>query len=167
MAAALRTATESLLLVANSVDATDWLPGVRAVRDSRAERGSLVGIHTALSVSSVSGEDVLVVAWDMPFVTPALLRLLREKLTPSVYAAVPETSELQPFCAAYSRRCLPIIEAAIDAGELRVSALVDALPVVRRIGTSELARVGDPDRLFYNVNSPADLARAEAMARGG
>jgi len=109
----------------------------------------------------------VVVAWDLPFVTQSLIRLLREKLTPPVFAAIPETSELQPFCAAYSRRCLPIVEAALDAGELRVSALIDSLPLVRRIGISELAKIGDPDRLFYNVNSPADLARAEAMARGG
>jgi len=153
-----------LLLVANADDATTWLPGTPTVRDTRTERGSLVGIHTALSAG---GDDAVVVAWDLPFVTQSLIRLLREKLTPPVFAAIPETSELQPFCAAYSRRCLPIVEAALDAGELRVSALIDSLPLVRRIGISELAKIGDPDRLFYNVNSPADLARAEAMARGG
>lgn len=163
VATALRDATDSLLLVANAPDAATWLPELRTLRDARPERGSLVGIHTALSGA---GGDVVVVAWDMPFVTGALIRLLVERLTTPVYAAVPETSELQPFCAVYSRRCLPLVERALDAGELRVSAFIDSLPVVRRVGQSELETVGDPDRMFFNVNSPADLARAEEMARG-
>jgi molybdenum cofactor guanylyltransferase len=104
----------------------------------------------------------------MPFVTTGLFRILREALVAGVYAAVPDTEAgLQPLCAAYSWRCLPLIEAAIDAGNLRVTDFVESLPAVRRIGVSELRGAGDPDRLFFNVNTPADLETAERMARGG
>jgi molybdopterin-guanine dinucleotide biosynthesis protein A len=32
----------------------------------------------------------------------------------------------------------------------------------RLIGDEELGRFGDPERLLFNVNTPEDLARAEA-----
>ena len=165
MAAALRGSVDDLMVVSNAPDAGDWLPNVRVVRDVRTERGSLIGIHTALSAAQ---EDVLVAAWDMPFLNAGLTSMIRSRLTPPVFAAVPETSTgLEPLCAAYSLRCLPLIEKAIDAGELRVSALVDQLPVVRRIGPTELREAGDPERLFFNVNTAEELAAAERMARGG
>jgi hypothetical protein len=47
-----------------------------------------------------------------------------------------------------------------------VSDFVDSLPVVRRIGISELAKAGDPERLFFNANTPHALELAEEMARG-
>ncbi|MGH7622350.1 MAG: molybdenum cofactor guanylyltransferase, partial [Gemmatimonadaceae bacterium] len=65
VAAALRAATDSLLLVANDPQAPDWLPNVRVERDVLPDIGSLGGIHAALVHA---GTAVIVVAWDMPFV---------------------------------------------------------------------------------------------------
>ena len=48
VAAALAGACDSLLLVANSPDAGEWLPGVRVVRDVLPDVGSLGGLHAAL-----------------------------------------------------------------------------------------------------------------------
>jgi len=150
--------------VANAPDAPRWLEDVRTQTDVVAARGSLVGLHAALSAAQ--GDDVLVVAWDMPFVTRDLLQLVRSRMSAPVYAAVPESSQgLEPFCAAYSSRCLALVERHVHDGVLRVGTLIDALPVVRRIGVGELAACGDPARLFFNVNSAADLALAERMAR--
>lgn len=164
VATALRGAFDRLILVSNAPDAEDWLPDASVIRDVRPERGSLIGIHTALSAAR---DDVLIAAWDMPFLNAPLIGMIHARLSPAVFAAIPETSTgLEPFCAAYSLRCLPLIESAIVAGELRVSALIDRLPVVRRIGPSELREAGDPDRMFFNVNTAEDLAAAERMARG-
>lgn len=159
---ALRGAVSEVILVANDPRAEEWLPGVRTVADGRPERGSLVGVHSALSAAV---DDVLLVAWDMPFVTTRALHTIRTMLSSTVSLAVPETSHgVEPFCAAWSRRCLTAIDGAIAAGELRLSSLVDTLPVVRRIGIGEL---GGDERLFFNVNTAADLETAERMARGG
>ncbi len=158
--------TRDVLVVANDQALRDALaaPGRRVVGDARAERGSLVGLHTAITAAD---DDVLVVAWDMPFVTTKLLGLIAERLVPPIHAAIPETSHgLEPLCAAYARAALPYVESAIDAGRMRLSELADALPIVRRIGVFELAAAGDPDRLFFNVNTPADLTLAERMTRG-
>src|SRR5207302_2187726 len=66
---------EPPLLVANAPEGPRWRPDLRTVPDVRPECGSLGGIYTA--VASGAG-PVLCVAWDMPFVTPELLRALVE-----------------------------------------------------------------------------------------
>ena len=154
-----------VVLVANAPDANAWLPHARVARDVDDRRGSLLGLHTALTAAG--GDDVLVVAWDMPFVTAALLRFIASRLMAPIQAAVPESvNGLEPFCTAYSARCLPVVERQLSANELRMGAFIDELPVVRRIGAGELGPFGDPSRLFFNVNTATDLASAEGMARG-
>jgi molybdopterin-guanine dinucleotide biosynthesis protein A len=162
---ALEPVVAEILLVANADRAREWLPGVRVVPDIRPERGSLVGLHTALA--SAAPKNILVVACDMPFVTVGLLAALRARLADGVFAVIPETVEgLHPFCAAYASRCLPLVEAALDAGELRMTAAIDRFPMVRRLGATDLAPLGDAHRLLFNVNTPDDLAEANRMARG-
>src|SRR5262249_7311953 len=67
--AALRGVSDDLLLSANDPAAVAWLPGIRTVADVRPGVGSLGGIYSALIHS---GGPVIVVAWDMPFVTSSL-----------------------------------------------------------------------------------------------
>ena len=163
VAAALRAVASDLVLVANDPDANRWLPGVPAYRDERNERASLVGLAT--SIKRAKGA-VLVVAWDMPFVVPELLRLISSQLAPRAAAVVPEGPRgLEPMCALYTRQCLPIIERALDRDELRLGSLVTQLPGLVRIPLERVSGVGDPARLFFNVNSPADLELAERLAR--
>ena len=159
---ALLDVSSEVILISNAVDAPRWLPGTRVFADVRDERGSLVGIHTALMQAQSS---VIVVAWDMPFVTAELLRLIRDRGRDEPFAAVPQgPGGLEPFCATYTPACLPVIEAALDAGELRMSTVLERLPSLTRIPVAEISVVGDPSRLFFNVNDAADLALAEQMS---
>jgi molybdopterin-guanine dinucleotide biosynthesis protein A len=165
VANALLGVTGDVILVANSADAETWLPsppGIPVVADVRPERGSLVGIHTALSGGK---RDVMVVAWDMPFVTTRLLELIRERGRVERFATVPEGARgLEPFCALYTSACLPFIESALDAGDLRMSSALDRLPTMTRVSRGEIETIGDPTRLFFNVNTAQDLESAEQMA---
>lgn len=152
------------MLVSNAPDSSTWLGDAFVVRDNRSERGSLIGLHTALSNLPAPAEGAIVVAWDMPFVTVELLGLLASAPA-EAFASMPIGPRgAEPMCAYYSRQCLPAIEAALDAGDLRLSALIDRLPNVHRIPAAEVARCGDPTRLFFNVNTPSDLAFADSMA---
>jgi molybdopterin-guanine dinucleotide biosynthesis protein A len=161
VADALRAVTAELIVVSNAVEATTWLPEVRVVSDIRPERGSLVGLHTALSHA---GTTVMVVAWDMPFVRADLLRLIRERGRFEPLATVPEgTNGLEPFCAMYTPACLPIIESALDVGELRMSTVLARFPSMTRVSAAELASLGNPARLFFNVNNLEDLRLAEEI----
>ena len=161
-AAALAAVTDELLLVANDEASTAWLPGARRCTDVRPGLGSLGGIHAALAHA---GGPVLILAWDMPFVPPALLA---EILDASAEAdvVVPESGSrrgIEPLCAFYAATCLPAIEQRLDADDRRVIGFYDDVRVVR-IPHDRVARHGDPAMLFMNVNTPEDLGLAEAYA---
>ncbi len=181
VARALRLVTDDLLLVANAPEARTWLPGVRTVADVRPGEGALGGLHAALAcagdASSVGASiaafadgtpsDVLVVAWDMPYVSAALLGVMRARgEAGDVDAVLPESDGsrrgVEPLCAWYSARCLAPITAALDAGDRRVIAFLDAVRVAR-VPLEEVRRFGDPDRLFGNVNTADDLVRLQGM----
>ena len=160
--AALEPVVDDLLLIANDDRATDWLPGVRCEADVLRDVGSIAGIHAAL----VHAESaVLVVAWDMPFVTADLLRGIRDA-GHDADAAVPESDSrrgLEPLCAYYSPPCVAAIETRIAAGDRRVIAFYDDVRMVR-VPADVVATFGNPAFLFMNVNTPEERVRAEAHA---
>ena len=60
--------------------------------------------------------------------------------------------------------CLGVAERLLGAGERRARALGEAAGA-RRLAPAEVARHGDPARIFRSVNTPQDLAAAEALVR--
>lgn len=157
VAAALRSATDDLLLVANDPGAAMWLPGIRTLSDVRPGAGSLGGIYSALVHA---GTPVIVVAWDMPFVTSSLLAPMRGHDADIVVYESRSPRGLEPLCAFYRPSCVEPIAERIDAGDLRVVGFFDHVRVRR------LPAPSDPDRTFMNVNTPSDLALAEGLAAG-
>ena len=158
--AALRASADDAIAIANDPAVERELPGVRVHPDSRAERGGLSGLYSAL----IHAKDAaLVVAWDMPFVSAELLRELRRTGEESATAVVPEGPHgPEPLCAYYPRTCLATIDRQLGKNNLRLGAFVDALPARVIMPLAEVARFGEPERLFANVNSPLEL---EAAAR--
>ncbi|GLC24283.1 molybdenum cofactor guanylyltransferase [Roseisolibacter agri] len=163
VAAALRAACDPLLLVAHAPDAGDWLPGVRVVGDVHRDMGALGGLHAALWHARA---PVLVVAWDMPFVTPALLDALLALGRAGARAALSlhPDGHAEPLCAYYDAACVREAEALLRAGERRAAALGGAVGAVMLGGTA-LAALGDPRTLLASVNTPDDLARAARAYR--
>lgn len=153
------------LLIANAPDAAAWRTDLRTLPDVRPGFGTLGGIYTAVTAAAA---PVVCVAWDMPFVPPALLSALVDRMSSGEYDAVlPESAGrrgLEPLCAVYGAACVPAIAQRLEQGDLKaISFHADV-----RIGIVPLAEVrvfGDPDELFFNVNTPDDLARAEALWR--
>ena len=161
----LREAADDLLLIANDPASREWLPGVPTASDVRTNCGSLGGIHAAIVRAA---GPVLVIAWDMPFVPPALLRRLRDS-SARADAVLPESGSrrgLEPLCAYYSPSCVPAIERRLDAGDMRVVSFFDDVRV-ERVPEREVRTFGDPAVLFMNVNTPDDLALAERHATDG
>jgi molybdopterin-guanine dinucleotide biosynthesis protein A len=159
----LRDVTDDLLLVANHPAAVEWLPDVPVQADLVPNAGGLGGIHAALHRAQTS---VLIVAWDMPFVPAPLLSRLRD-MGDAADVAVPESDSsrrgVEPLCAFYAPACLPFIEHSLAQGDLRVVGF-HANVRVARLPADEVFAFGDPELLFMNVNTPDDLARAEAHA---
>lgn len=152
---------EAPLLIANDPTAPEWVPGLRAVRDIRPGAGAAGGVLTAVTVAPA---PVVVVAWDMPFVSPALIRALADGLV-GVDAFLPESDGrrgVEPLCAAYGPGTAAAISAALDRGDFRAVGFHEAV----KVGILTLERVrqiGDPALLFLNVNTADDLREAENL----
>lgn len=151
------------LLVANSPDAPSWRPDLEVVEDVRPGAGALGGIYTAVVRAPA---PVICLAWDMPFVSPELLQALAAGLERHD-AMLPESGGprgLEPLVAAYGAACEAAVRASIDAGDLR------AVGFHPRVGLgilplADVRRFGDPDLLFFNVNTANDLERANELWR--
>ena len=137
-------------------------PEYRIAVDRFAGGGALGGIYTGLEAA---GSDwALVVACDLPFISPPLLRHLAGRRD-GVDAVAPVIGgRAEPTHALYSRRCLPAIRARLEAGQLKAAGFLEDV-AVRYLDEAELRRY-DPELLsFFNINYPGDLARARALAR--
>jgi molybdopterin-guanine dinucleotide biosynthesis protein A len=162
-----RTLTDALgappLLVANAPDAAAWRADLRVVADLRPGLGALGGIYTAVVEAPA---PVVCVAWDMPFVSVPLVRALADGLA-GHDALLPESDAphgVEPLCAAYGPACRDAIAATLDAGDLRAVGFHPRISV-GILPLSEIRRFGDPGRLFFNVNTADDLARADELWR--
>lgn len=122
----------------------------------------LCGVLAAME--SAAPRDVLAVGCDMPFLTPALLAWMAARDGPALLEV---EGRLEPLPGRYPARSRNQIAGAIRDGEAMGSALASI--GAELVGEDELARFGEPGRLCFNVNEPADLERASAMlaARSG
>lgn len=139
--------------------------GLPLYKDILPGMGALSGLYTALSAAR--WPVVVVVACDMPFIKPVLLRTqCRMLVEESADVVVPRSPlGLEPMHAAYHREnCLPAIRAALDTGKRKVSSWYPEVRV-RVLEPNEVA-VYDPEFLsFINVNDPEEFRRAETLAR--
>jgi molybdopterin-guanine dinucleotide biosynthesis protein A len=148
---------EEVLLVGGTPPA--GAPG-RAVADPAGEPSALRGLVGALAAAAAP--RVLVVATDLPLVTPDLLLAL--VAYPDADVVVPRSAAgFEPLCALYRREAvLPLARARLARGELSLHGLLDELaPAV--LGGAQLAAVDPDGTALLNANTPEDLARARAL----
>lgn len=149
------------LLIANHPDARSWRADLEVVPDIRPGLGSLGGLYTAVVAGPA---PVVVTGWDMPFVKPGLLTRLAHGLA-EADACLPWSNGprgMEPMCAAYSPGCVAAITESLDQGDLRAVAFHDRIRL-SILSQDEVARYGEPSRLFFNVNTAADLQQADAL----
>jgi molybdopterin-guanine dinucleotide biosynthesis protein len=139
--------------------------GLPVVNDALAEEGSTVGLYSA--VLAAPTHRVICLACDMPFVEPHFLRLLAER-SRGFDVFVPRHGEyLQPLCAVYSKAVLSAYLEFIRSGRRRI------FDIYADFNTGYLdmdgGEYGDPEALFTNINTPAELeaARKRAVAEEG
>jgi len=160
----LRPLVDDLFLVADDPAPFAGL-GLPVLPDVHRGCGALGGIHAALT--HAAHPLVLCAACDMPHIGPGVLELLLGSAGPDDDALIPHTGAgAEPLLAVYARGALPAIERAIAAGRLRIMDALEGLRV-RFLDERDLAGA-DPERLsFVNVNTPAELAAARAVAAAG
>lgn len=136
---------------------------VITVTDTVAGEGPLFGMATGLGAAT--GEHCLILGVDMPFLQPALLRLLVGRLRAARAESgarwvVPIAERRpQPLCSAIARDALPMLRAHLDAGDRAPMAIAADLGLAR---LDEAAwRVADPDgQSFMDVDTPEALEAA-------
>jgi molybdopterin-guanine dinucleotide biosynthesis protein A len=131
------------------------------IEDIFPDCGPLAGIHAALR--HTSSELNLMLAVDMPFVSPELLAFLFELAeNNSEIVTVPQLNRrTQPLCGIYRREFADVAEAALRAGRYKIDA-VFADVSVKLIDEHALASAGFSERDFFNVNTPEDQIAGES-----
>ena len=128
-------------------------------------QGPLSGIMGALA--NARHDLCVVVAVDMPFLNPALLRHLVQ-LADGVDVVLPIIESDRPEClhAVYRTSCLAHGTKALDGGRHKVTSFFADIRVRRVMGPS--LRAVDPNlESFENINTPRELARVMAGANAG
>jgi molybdenum cofactor guanylyltransferase len=139
------------------------------VEDDWPAAGPLGGIATALRTTIA--EWNLILACDLPYLTPDWLAYLAERARKSSADAVAPVSDhgSEPLCAFYRKSCEPAARTAVAAGHLKVREFIADLKNGGRVESVEPAewkRFDSSGHLFKNMNEPADYEAARAQRSG-
>jgi molybdopterin-guanine dinucleotide biosynthesis protein A len=153
--------TDDLFISANSPEKYIRF-GLRVVPDVYPDKAALGGIYSA--IHAARHDHVLIVACDMPFLNPELLRYLIN-LAPTADVVAPLISPPQPetMHAVYSKACLAAIEPRLLANKLRIIGFFEDVSV-RYVVREEVARFDPHFRAFLNMNTPEDWERVKQLA---
>jgi molybdopterin-guanine dinucleotide biosynthesis protein A len=142
---------------------------VTRVDDPPGDTGPLGGVVAA--TERFTCVEAIVMGVDMPFVTAATLRVMDNyfhgfrTMPDGPVACVPAPGGvMQPMVSLLHATALPRLRHAYEAGERSVSAAMAMLnPLV--LDDLHLARLPGGVEAFMNVNTPEDLAKAEARLK--
>jgi molybdopterin-guanine dinucleotide biosynthesis protein A len=151
-----RTITSDVRVVG---DRKKFAPFAPVVEDVFPGCGPLAGIHAGLRDSETDWNVVLAV--DLPFVSPALLLFLVAQARESrAMVTVPRAGEgWQPLCAIYRRAFADAAETALRARRYKIDALFEDAGT-HEVGEEDLRRAGFSPEVFRNLNTPEELANA-------
>jgi molybdopterin-guanine dinucleotide biosynthesis protein A len=151
---------EEVLLVGGRPES--HAPG-RRIADPEGPGCALRGLVGALEAASC--ERVVVVATDLPFLSPDLLLALTAfpGQEPGEDAIVPcDADGEHPLCAIYRRETvLPVALGHLASDRLSLKALLDGVDT-RRVSLAEFGLEDLGARALTNVNTPDEFARLEA-----
>lgn len=152
-------AAERLAAVCAEVAVADGgrglLAGLPTLADG-AGQGPAAGILGA--AAAYPGRRLLVLACDLPRVPAALLAELARPAAADW--SVPRwQGRLEPLCASYGPAALAALGRRVERGLLALHRLTEEALAVRVLEGDELARFGDPGKIFLNLNTPEDWER--------
>jgi len=162
---------DEMIVTTNQPDNYSFLQ-TRLVPDLITGRGTLGGLLTA--ISSASHPFVGVVACDMPFANPMFFEtatklMVEEEADVVIPRIKSEESQksggYEPLHALYRKEtCLPAIEDAIQKDLWKAIAWFGKVKV-RDVSDDEMKSIDPSGLCFWNVNTPEEFAKAEALAK--
>ena len=142
--------------------------GVKIIQDIIKDCGPLGGLYSGLEESDSFYN--FVVSCDMPFLNLDLIRYMI-RLKDGFDVVIPKLKKgFETLFAIYSKNCtLPIYEilgkvrkVGVNSDNLRVTNFFKKVKL-RKLNEKEIAKFGDPNILFMNINTREDLALVKKM----
>jgi molybdenum cofactor guanylyltransferase len=129
------------------------------VQDVYPQWGALGGLHAALT--ACRREWAIVVACDLPYVTPALFaHLATVRVDHEAVVPVQNDGRPQPLAALYRvEPCRQRATELIEAGRRRPLDLLERVNT-RWVSFNEIRNLDQADRFFVNINTPEDYYEA-------
>jgi len=154
-----RSATAEVRVVGDPAKFAAFAP---TVKDLFPNCGPLGGIHAALRSSRTDLN--LILAVDLPFVSPKLLRYLigRARSHPAAVTVPQADQRYQPLCAIYRRAFLEHAEKSLQQGQYKIDAAF-AAGHAQTITERELENAGFSSKMFRNLNTPEQLREARQI----
>jgi molybdopterin-guanine dinucleotide biosynthesis protein A len=153
----LKNAFEKVYIIGN-VKEYVFLQDVFFCEDIIPNKGPLGGLLTGLTCSD--SDYNFLTACDMPFLTSEFFEFVN--LQKKDYdVLVPEyNSYLEPLAAVYSKKCLPFINASLINDQLKLKSFFPKVKV-RIIKETIIREIGEPEKLFFNINYKEDIEKLE------
>lgn len=153
------------VIVVGDPTVAELVPETRLIADAFPGRGPLGGLRTAFDATDVPW--LFLVACDMPFLRPALIRAMAHRalvVADADVVALPGSGGLEPLHAWYSRRCVPVIDEQVACWDWSMRHLLGRLKV-DVTATEEWLRCDPEHHSATNVNTPEDWTAAQAYLR--
>jgi molybdopterin-guanine dinucleotide biosynthesis protein A len=151
---------DEIILVTNSPEKfLEW--DLLIVSDLFQTRSSLTGIHAGLFY--MTNPYAFISACDTPFLKKEMVETVIGKIEAQIDIVMPETSAgFEPLCAVYSKRCVEAAQNHLEQKKLKITKTFRKNRI-KTISEKVLRKI-DPDlQSFFNINTAADLKRAEEM----
>lgn len=123
---------------------------------------SLGGLYTGLQHTET--DRVFVTSCDIPFPNPELIRLVCAESGAYDVVLPVSANGLEPLFGCYRKTCLSAMQGALEAGNFRITALLQQLQI-RTIGPELLARIDSDGRALLNMNTPDEYAACKELTR--
>ena len=155
----LRPIMDEVIVVVSEAGPFRRLP-VRVVEDEVPGAHALGGLYTGLR--SATTNLCFACGCDAPFLQPAVIHALRD-LADGYDGVIPcDAGRLHPLHAIYRTTITPVVSAQLCAARWDVAALAGRVRT-RVVDVDALACGADARLSLFNVNTPADYARALAL----
>ena len=142
---------------------SDKFEGLQTIADIYKNRGTLGGIHSALS--NCNEKYALITACDYPFIPSVFLKfllVLAKNNDADCVAPIQKDGIIQPLCAVYKTdKCLETLTSILENSNRTPSAR----NFLKRINTKfiefdEFKHLSNSTNFFFNVNTPEDFEKA-------
>ncbi len=123
--------------------------------------GPLAGIHSALT--NTSSDYIFLFSCDMPFISLDLvISMIDEINNESHQALIPlHLNGAEPLHAIYHKSVLPIVKKLLENKSYRFQSLFNYIDTKYY----HIDKKFNPDEVFFNINKPEDLVKANNHAK--